>query len=331
MEGHLIKEKNLQMVKDLVIKKIYNQTGVIFKQNDPFFKNNFNVIIMTILENEIDNFRNFPVEKAVLKLNTIFILECVEFFIGSLRKEEEQSSKIDDLDPEEQIPQHQIQQPLHHQTQQPPTPLQQIPQHQTQLQPQEQQHPIPVQEPFPKEILFFEQNETNEYLLNFEKVQKLRLEMFTFDFCDYTVNERNNSFYVDTELVQVPIGNYTPQTLHMKIKDYFDYDSTSECFVPLQPVNFDLKNSIGPLLGFDNRTYKTKGNKHSICHPKYVNLKINYGEIMKNYKIFLNVAYNEPVFFTTDTDIKMDSIKKISVELGHNTRGRRYCFKLVVN
>lgn len=327
MEGHLIKEKNLQMVKDLVIKKIYNQTGIIFKQSDPFFKNNFNVIIMTILENEIDNFRNFPVEKAVLKLNTIFILECVEFFIGSLRKDEteEFSSKIDELPEELEEPQ---QPPLQHQI--PSTPLQQIPPQQTQLQPQEQ-HPIPVQEPFPKEILFFEQNETNEYLLNFEKIQKLRLEMFTFDFCDYIVNEHNNSFYIDTELVKVPIGNYTPETLHAKIKDYLEYDLISECFIPLQPVNFDLKNSIGPLLGFDCKTYKTRGNKHNICHPKYVNLKINYGEIMKNYKIFLNVAYNERVFFTTDTDIKMDSIKKISVELGHNTRGRRYCFKLVVN
>lgn len=323
MEGHLIKEKNLQMVKDLVIKKIYNQTGVIFKKNEPFFKNNFNVIIMTILENEIDNFRNFPVEKAVLKLNTIFILECVEFFIGSLRKDEteEFSSKIDELPEELEEPQ-QIQ---------PSTPLQRIPQPQPLPPPPQIQQPLPTPEPFPKEILFFEQNETNEYLLNFEKIEKLRLEMFTFDFSDYIVNEHNNSFYIDTELIKVPIGNYTAETLHMKIKGYFEYDSISECFIPLQPVNFDLKNSIGPLLGFDCKTYKTRGNKHNICHPKYVNLKINYGEIMKNYKIFLNVAYNEPVFFTTDTDIKMDSIKKISVELGHNTRGRRYCFKLVVN
>lgn len=322
MEGHLIKEKNLKMVKDLVIKKIYNQTGVIFKQNDPFFKNNFNVIIMTILENEIDNFRNFPVEKAVLKLNTIFILECVEFFIGSLRKQEteEFSSKIDEL-PEEPQEQHQI--PLQS------TPLQQIPQSLPPTPQIQEQHLIPA--PFSKEILFFEQNDTNEYLLNFEKIQKLRLEMFTFDFCDYIVNEHNNSFYIDTQLVQVPIGNYTAETLHAKIKEYFDYDSISECFIPLQPVNFDLKNSIGSLLGFSNKTYKTKGNKHNICHPKYVNLKINYGEIMKNYKIFLNVPYNERVFFTTDTDIKIDSIKKISVELEHNTRGRRYCFKLVVN
>lgn len=311
MESYILNEKNLKMVKDLVIKKVFSETGEILDDQDPFFKNNTIMIIMAVLEGEAANFKKYPVEKAILKLNTIIIVECVNFFIES--KQEQQSSRIEDLQEEEVLYKQEF----------PEKVLQDVAEPRVII--EEQKEPV-----FKKEILFFEQNETNEFFLNFDMIKKVKLNMFAVDFCDYIITEKNNSFYIDSDLIKIPIGNYSPENIPDK---YFKYDPLEEKFSTKAKINFDLKNSLGPVLGFKKKTYKENlsEDKHNLSHKKFISLKVYYDEIVKEYKIPTNVKYNSCIFFESDNDILLSSLKKIKIELDYNTRGRKYFFKLQVN
>lgn len=323
----ILSKSNLTMLEDLSIKKIHN-AGISVRKTEPFFIDNFRMVVVTILEEEEKKKNVLPVSK----INGIIIKEVVNFIIRCANEPEDNheenlqsSTKLDledDDDFFEELKRDNIEQ---------------IPDEHLIQDTKEVNEIKPI---FKEHIYCFETNDTEKMVDGYKlpitmgNIKELRLHEFSIDNSDYIVTEYNNSFAIDNVDIILECGNYTApevekiiqQQIVSKIDGSLEFKLKSNtdgfCFQNVgkktksltgslkeqKPyhIDFGTANSISKLLGFEAKSYKLKndetieGVKHRLGYNQYINLTIGCGEHEICYKILLDVGYNKTKYFMTD-------------------------------
>ena len=195
-------------------------------------------------------------------------------------------------------------------------------------------------------------------------VKKLDLLQIRIDKSDYMITEYCNKFEVDDTVIEVEPGNYNEEELnhHIQIlldkhinckEDYLmkiliNFEKTNDCYSFVYKsisstkkeevkLNFDLKQSISCILGFDKKSYvlkkddKLTGHKHDLSYPNLVLFNIDFTEDVKAQALApLNVKYNETKFYDLEykksyqsSTTPLFTISKIKITL-ENERGEPY-------
>jgi hypothetical protein len=328
---YLLGEKNFAMLEELITQKIFKVSGFSMDKKDPFFQKNLLLIATSVSREEIKLVKSVD-EKVLVKINNIIIKECIWFLMDIMNKEQEYSSKLEDIEePEEQEETEIVK--VHREIEEPVI---------KQLKPS-----------FTSEILAFDKETTEANLKNVVSVEFVSCYL---DFSDYIVTEYNNCFCINNEEKSITPGNYTPLELIEALKEKTDLifnieKLTDNVILTQKPsekksitgaikdqkqynIDFGVKNSISNLLGFLPKTYILKEkmliseNKHCIRHKPEVKVNFTFDELEMGIKLYTNVDYNQTIHYSDSKIIKSDprDIKNVNIKMDYNTRGRPYCF-----
>lgn len=349
----ILKEANLVMIEDLSIKKIYNITGVLLKNDDSFFQYNFNTVVLAVIENEEKERTILPISK----INGIIIKEVVNHIVRLINEANpedetpnEMSTRLDDdgndffenmkIDEIEKLTEmgHQVEDKVNQ---------------------DKKEEMLPV---FEDNLYSFETEDMSKtekgYIssINLKDVKEIQMVGFSLDNSDYVVTEYSNTFAVDNIEIVLECGNYNARdigqeiqkqiddkiggNLKFKLKDatdtFYFHDATEKTRSMTSSlkeqksynIDFGTANSMNKLLGFEAKSYKLKptdtieGVKHKLCNNQFVNIMINCGHHELKYKILMDVGYNNTKYFTpevnktiTNMDGSLFEIDGISVSI----------------
>lgn len=317
------------MIETITIDKIYNLEGIILEK-DATFKNNIFIVATAVVRVEV-NSNSKITDKAILKINNIIISECVKYTISTLNQEQF-SSKIEDLSEDDFF--------------------EELKKDNTETTVSQELKPK-----FEEQILIFDKKETNP---NLQNVISAELVSFSIDFSDYIINEKNNCLKINDKIIEVPIGNYSPEEL---IECLNDLTETEILFVlnkktevveisynkktPLGGsikdknyiIDFDIKNSIYFILAMLKQSYNLKDKKitgemkHKIKHQSFIDLEICYTETEKeNHRILTDVKYNDTIHYYPQLSKKVllnqQLVQNVKLNMDYDTRGRPYTFSI---
>jgi hypothetical protein len=349
MREFLLRDKNINLIASLVIKHVHKISGHIMDKYDENFKNDLNMVITAIVNEEAPKHRGQVSTESVIRINNIIISEATRFILSNITHEETteqdiQHTSIIDLPDEIQEP------PKPEPVMVPPPPVQQ------------EQEPITAPE-FVSEYLFINSNDfTKEdegvyfYNISIDGID-VSLDLLTLDNSDYIITETSCELMVDGTTVSIPLGNYTPEQIveafnatpatDLRIK----YSPLDECFVMEYPkksantvkelkesrsiiVDFCLRNSIHKKLGFDMMTYtikqgeSVKGSKHCLQVPPYIKATLQITEQdTVEYRVPMDVPRNATKFFRDPRYFKLNiqdcNINRIVLRL-FNSEGKPY-------
>lgn len=335
LRAYLLSDKNIGMLESIIIDKLYETVGISLNRRDPLFKKNMMLVMTTIITDEISNLKTFD-NKALMFINNIIIKETVGYIknLVTQNQELERSSKLseegsDVFEKEDYFEELKID--------------------------KVEEQPLQLVGTGPKyeeTVLIFDQS-TND--VDIKNVVSFELVSFSFDFSGYIVDEKNCNFCVDNEPIVVQHGNYTPEllveTLTKLTNLHFTLDSVTEKVTILRPVtksltgaikqkssniDFGVKHSINNLLGFENRTYILKNedlvanNKHSITHPKVVELNVAVDDTKDTHRILTDVAYNYTVHYKPNVSRKISitrtDVKNVNINFDYISNRQYICY-----
>jgi hypothetical protein len=205
---------------------------------------------------------------------------------------------------------------------------------------------------YEEEVLIFDKIGNTK--VDVKNVVSIELMSFSCDFSWYTVNETNCNFCIDNVEHSVKNGNYSVDELMAELSRIvsFEVDPVNESVIVSQilikekksmtgsikqkenqkqvNINFGVKNSIGPLLGFELKTYILKEEpitsevKHNIKLPGHFNVVIKYNEdILDKHTIITDVSYNDTIHYKPIVHKKIHIDKQyivsVNCELQFNT------------
>lgn len=366
LKSALYSQKNIDMIQTLCMKKIKNTVDRHdFEWIKPRFNEIFLTVMNTIFEEEVYNYADLPLKTSVIKINGIVMKEAFNYIIN-IREEPVISTPIEDFGVENimSTPIEEIKEEVVERTEYIEELKREI------KEKKEIEEPKPLVPQFTEELYEIGSNnmikEGEMYIseIYVPNIKKLDLIQLRVDKSDYMITEYSNKFKVDGITIHIEPGNYTEEELtqcvqvlldkHINSKD--DYlmkiiinfeklnDTYSFAYKSMLPssketikLNFDIRQSIGPILGFGKRTYalnkddKLTGNKHNLSYPSLVLFDIDFAHEIKAQAIApLNVNYNETKFY--DLEYKKSyqckegdlfGISKIKIKL-QNERGEPY-------
>lgn len=332
LRSYLLSEKNFNMLENIIPEKVYNITGVEIEKKDPFFQQNMLMVATSVIRDELQSVKVFDTS-AIIKINNIIITECVKHLNSLIHQEEPFSSKLEDIEEEQD-------------------------------QPPEQEVVLPTVPAFKETVLLLDTCKTQVQL---ENVVSVELIYCFIDFSDYLVTENNNCFCVDNDEKYIQVGNYTPSELMNVLSELsglvFSIDPVQELVCISQPhstikksltgsikesqnqkqvnIDFGVKNSICNILGYSPRTYTLKdskllaNNKHYIKHTSDITVNIEFLDKKLTHHIPTCVEYNSTIHYTPGVKHKITmegaTIENISIDLnGYNPRTRPFKFALKV-
>jgi hypothetical protein len=357
LRSNLLSIENINLISNIVVKKIKELTGININPNDTFLASNIGMISMSVVNSESHHPNT---RKSLLYVNSIIISETVKFILDNIKDpdepEEVQHTSISDL-PDDPIPLNQDD-------------------GETQVVSVAPQPAIPELKPiFKNEQLIinsydFNKESEGEYFYNLNmNCLKASLNLFVFDNSDYIITEFTNELMVNQQTVSIPPGNYSPESLVLILNKSinesnvsFSFDKTIDCFtiaylkkqantvkdlktIPSVNIDFCMRNSIHKKLGFEMRTYQinqgesVSGCKHALTAPQWVSLSVGFSDkVSHNYTIPLDVEYNSTKFYKDQYNSQIDlgdiDIRKVSISLKtpdgkpYNTRGRDFSLHL---
>lgn len=347
----LYSQKNVDMIQTLCIKKIKNNVDIeSFEWIKRRFSELFSVVMSTIFEEEIFNYADAPLRESVIKINSIVMKEAFNY-ITNLREEEPQmSTPIEEIQEERTEYIDELK--------------------------RENDEKVDVQETKPLVAEFTEElyeigsrNMTKDgicyiseiYIPNVKKIDLLQLRV---DKSDYMITEYCNKFEIDGLVIEVEPGNYDELELTNSIQSLLDKcinskedflmkilinfekrnDSFSFTYKTIDNeskqnvnLNFDIKDSMYFILGYDKKSYnlhkddKLIGHKHDLTYPTLVLFNIDFTNNIKAQALApLNVNYNETKFYDLEYKKSYQSkegtlfdISEIKITL-ENERGECY-------
>jgi hypothetical protein len=332
LRAYILGEKNITMLENIIIDKLYELYQLSINRKDPIFKKNLMLVVTTIITDELQTLKTFD-NKALVYINNIIIKETVGYLNSLLNQrvvepEVDFSSKLSEEDFFEEL---KIDNRVEQEVEVPKTP----------------------QVTYEEEVLIFDKIGNTK--VDVKNVVSIELMSLSCDFSWYTVNETNCNICIDNVEYSLKNGNYTPVDLVDTLTDLcedlqFKIDSRDEKVIMFQKnqkgkksmtgsikenqkqvnINFGVKNSIGPLLGFEQKTYILKDEpitsevKHNIKLPGHFNVVIKYNEnILDKHTIITNVSYNDTIHYKPMVykKIQLDKSDIVSVncELQYNT------------
>lgn len=329
LRNYLLSEKNLLMIETITLDKIYQLTGITVEK-DLDFKNNIFIVATAVIRVEVQKDIKFN-NTIVLKINNIIIAESVKYIISTLNFES-LSSKIEDLTEEDTD-------------------------FFEELKKDKKEEIKELKPEFEEQILIFDKEETN---INLKNVISAELVCFSVDFSDYIINENNNCLKINDTIIEVPVGNYSPNELIEYLNDVtdpeilFTLDKKTEIieidcmqkassFASVKNksiiVDFDIKNSMYYILAVLKQSYNLKEKKivgqmkHKINHPSFIDIEIFYTENhLEKHRILTNVNYNNTIHYYPKISKKVvlnqQNVDNIKLKMNYNTRGRPYTFSI---
>lgn len=332
--AYILGEKNMSMLENIIIDKLYELYNISINRKDPIFKKNLMLVITTVITDQsLKTFDN----KALVFINNIIIKETVDYLYSLLNRrvverepEVDFSSKLSEEDYFEELK-------VDNRVEQPDV----------------IQKPENVSGPtYEEEVLIFDK--IGKTQVDVKNVVSVELISFSCDFSWYTVNESNCNICIDNIEYSLKNGNYTPDDLVESLTDLcedlqFKIDIVDEKVIMFQKnqklkksmtgsikdkkivnINFGVKNSIGLLLGFDLKTYILKDEeitsevKHNIKLPGHFNVVFKYNEdILDKHVVLTDVRYNDTIHYKPIASNKIQVDKKdifcIDCELQYNT------------
>ncbi len=354
LRNTLYSQKNVDMIQTLCIKKIKSTVDMdTFELIKPRFNELFSVVMNTIFEEEIFNYTDSPLRTSVIKINSIVMREAFNY-ITNLREEE----------PPMSTPIEEIQEETFERTEY----VDELKRENNEKKDIEEIKPLVPQ--FSEELYEIgSRNMTKEkeeyiseiYIPNIKKIDLLQLRV---DKSDYMITEYCNKFEIDGKTIEIEPGNYNEMELTqciqalldknvnskedfiMKIlinfekrNDYYSFIYKTIDSPPKQTIhlNFDVKESIHFILGYDKKVYHLNkddivtGHKHNLCYPSLVLFNINFTDNIKAQALApLNVNYNETKFYDLEYKKSYESkegtlfdLSQIKITL-ENERGEPY-------
>lgn len=360
LKALLLGSKNLQLLEAITIKQIHKQSGVLFSSDNPFFNESLRNVTTAIINEELGNFANYPLDQRLLKINGIIITETTNFICSKLSEpqKEKLSSCLDDLDSNfDEIEETNVQ------------PALQVPQIQAVPAPQPEPVQVPPPPSVPKKFTVLYHldssreleynNNDHSYVYNccLENVSEIEFMSIVFDNSDYIVTEYRNSFKINDVIITVPSGDYSAESLRDQIQNQIN---SSKCNVKLSlsksnhtfsfstdsvsiAIDFTVRNSINKVLGFERHVLSLSSKeplfaktKHRVVRSTFINALLFFkSESETENETFINIPLDVPVnetkFYYPSTPMKTvitKSIDKILLKLTdnwgdtYNPRGR---------
>lgn len=304
----LYTEKNVNMVAEICNSKLHNITGIAFDRNEESYSKNFEHVFNLISNTEIQNQNLSDPMRAVIKINNIIIREFINVILNNLESQTEElehTTKLSEMSYEEPV---------------------QIVEKKVEIKPEfkyqlcEITNDNSVLSPF----------NTYSIELCLKSIRSVRVTDLFLDKSDYNITEFCNTFSINGKDLQIPVGNYLVEMLAEAIQREIDVNiNTDKKFLmkltvefkkltegysisyrnvlgetegsegDTMSVDFSTKNSIGPILGFDEKQYIVKlnetiyGDKNQLSYSRNLELRINFTDKLKGkYSICLDVANN---------------------------------------
>lgn len=331
LRNYLLSEENLVMIEDITLEKIYKHYQLKLIK-DEYFQNSIFMVSTAVVREELKK-QVKPSNNLAIKINNIIISESVKYIYNSLNTEQ-YSSNIEDLSDDEEINQESKDDYFE----------------------ELKKDTVELKPKFEEEVLIFDKEETNA---NLQNIISAELVSFSIDFSDYNINETNNCFKVNDTLIEVPIGNYSPDELIDCLNEITSTEILFSIDKKLDKVNiissskktsslkenksyildFDVKNSIYLILGIAKQSFNlntkqvTAEIKHKICHPSFIDVEIQYSpNFSEKHRILTNVPYNSTIHYTPKFSKKIllnqQEVKTVKLLTNYNTRGRPYTFSI---
>jgi hypothetical protein len=306
----LYSEKNVNMVAEICNSKLHNITGILFDRNEESYSKSFERIFNLIAVSEVRSQNLSDARRAVIKINNIIIKEFISSTLSQLenRAEEiEHTTKLSEMSYEE------------------PEKVEIKPEFKYQL--CEITNENSVVSPF----------NTYSVEIDLKAVRSVSVVDLFLDKSDYNITEFCNTFSINGKDLQIPIGNYHVEMLAEAIQREIDINiNTDKKFLmkltvefkkltegysisyrnvlqsetegqsegDTMSIDFSTKNSIGPVLGFEEKQYIVKlneticGDKNHLSYSRNLELRINFTDKLKGkYSISLDVANNCTKYF----------------------------------
>jgi hypothetical protein len=337
LRAYILGEKNITMLENIIIDKLYELYKLSINRKDPIFKKNLMLVVTTIITDELQTLKTFD-NKALVYINNIIIKETVGYLNSLLSQrvverepEVDFSSKLSEEDFFEELK-------IDNRVEQTEVP----------------EPPLVIGPKYEEEVLIFDKIGNTK--VDVKNVVSIELLSFSCDFSWYTVNETNCNFCIDNVEHSIKNGNYSVDELMTELTKFagisFEVDPVNESVIVSQilikekksmtgsikqkenqkqvNIDFGVKNSIGPLLGFEPKTYILKDEpitsevKHNIKLPGYFNVVIKYNEdILDKHTIITDVSYNDTIHYKPmvhkKIQIDKSDIVTVNCELQYNT------------
>lgn len=288
------KNVNIEMLKDITIKKVSQLSGIRLDKTEDFFTEAFNTVFYSIINTEIYK-GDVPINQYLLKTNNIIIKEAVNFI----------ASQLIEPDPESEI------EPMASRIIDTPEPAE-----------------IEVKPEFKNRIItitnnnVLNENDIFTSKINLTGVKSIELISTQIDFSDYIITNYENAVCVNGVDYSIPAGNYTVE----EICKYFtnniftlNIDKNTEQFFftvtnnkgsltsmakakdEALSIDFSIKNSIADILGFKKEIYDKTAKaekKHGLSHKRMAYIKYHGVEWFNEETcVDFNVPYNSTVFY----------------------------------
>jgi hypothetical protein len=251
----LYSERNIKLLKSLVANRIFASIGVDVNERKDFVRI-LQQVAQAVMGQEIEKVKHLELSQAVLKVNTIIIVEAVNFLISQIDADmsipdvsqgppwdpREPQRPPDSWDPRESVtPQEPIAQPVPHQ----------------------------------KDILYNIDSKNLDYTTphftydgNLEGVGEVELISIFIDNTDYNVSHLKNALTVNQQEIIIQPGNYCMASLHAAIKSQLPPDLVFEANENTGKftfsgenckIDFTVKHSMHKILGFQRKIYNESG------------------------------------------------------------------------
>jgi len=257
----LYSERNIKLLKSLIANRIFASIGVDINERKDFL-HILQQVAQAVVGQEIEKVRHLELSQAVLKVNTIIIVEAVNFLISQIDGDMSISGvpvplpQGDSWDPRE--PQGDPREPaLDFLTPQEPIaqPLARVPQQ--------------------KDILYNIDSKNLDYKTphftydgNLEGVGEVELISIFIDNTDCNVSHLKNALTVNQQEIIIQPGNYCMASLHAAIKSQLPPDLIFEANENTGKftfsgenckIDFTVKHSMHKILGFQRKIYNETG------------------------------------------------------------------------
>jgi hypothetical protein len=344
-------EKNISMIIDITLNKIYSIVGISLDRDESIFINNFLIVLEEIVSQE-EKGNNQP---SITKINGIIIKEAVNYIIHCMEDNptDKMSTLLDDND---DIDQDEIFEDVGIEKEEDV---------------KSKNNQVDLKPLFEDEIYSFDAkdlhmcNNIYENDISLKNIKYMQILSCSIDNSDYIINEYNNTFAVDNIEIVIKSGNYTAKEISDEINEKIDdriefgFDKTNDSFFlccrnsldeKSYNIDFGTVNTASKVLGFIAKSYKLKssgklcGEKHSLCYNRYITMKISNGTHEISNIIIMNVPYNNTKHYIPETTniIKNDdgslyNIDKLSISFTndngfpYNTRNRNFTVLLKIN